>query len=787
MLEELAKNAQHPTWERFATTMDDDVSVLMVHAPDGIGASWFTNSWRPGEDRRTTHVPADSYPQTASQLQLPESQSGTETASATVLLLESARFRWELLAETQWRMASAEDLLLSPAEIAELVSRIHALQDYAAISETSALEQAHRIYRATGGWLEPSLVLINDPAHTVQAQEMVLPFVARWVERVEAGQAIAMASYLPTITAASLDALFSEVSDEATTIEAMTTAGILREDSEGEYFLPEMIRGALQRLIRQDDPVAAEELTVAAMKTTTRSAGVELVLEQAHRRRKWQAFTHILGERWPDLFTSDARKINQLISLLPRRVVVSAFGDVAGVALRMAMGAGRDRMTFLLPSTEPHYPSDPVARRLREKSERLAADPDVQALTVGLLETGHLRLVGLYAHSDEAAGRLRQTLDQAMSLRPVRPLMASVVELQAGMSLHIGGSYLKAKHAYEAALYWAGGAESFFQHANATANLALLAAQGGYTADARQWLHQHDETIIHVGWGKNMVARGADLARVLIALTELDLPTADDMLNTLPSQPDTDELWPAHAYAIALRNILAGRAHEAVNTTTRMRKDRPYASQSALAEQLLSLADHLALLHSPTTQGAVSPRESVGAHQSRFFEVLHKLLLGDFDSAQTLLQAIPLTELGPRWRNITGSLYPLFDLHPPIPQPASLAKEVSEDSAELLDVVIPYLTGALEESGDINLLSTEQQQRLAQLPRITLQRAARPPLTTRELEILHLLRLGKTRRDIAALEHRSENTVKAQIRSLYQKLDANSLDEALDAALKWGF
>ncbi|MGB9035270.1 MAG: helix-turn-helix transcriptional regulator [Paeniglutamicibacter sp.] len=62
----------------------------------------------------------------------------------------------------------------------------------------------------------------------------------------------------------------------------------------------------------------------------------------------------------------------------------------------------------------------------------------------------------------------------------------------------------------------------------------------------------------------------------------------------------------------------------------------------------------------------------------------------------------------------------------------------------------------------------------------------RPVPTAREQEVLRQLHAGMTRREIAAADQRSENTVKSQIRTLYRKLEASDMDPALGNARDWG-
>ena len=59
-------------------------------------------------------------------------------------------------------------------------------------------------------------------------------------------------------------------------------------------------------------------------------------------------------------------------------------------------------------------------------------------------------------------------------------------------------------------------------------------------------------------------------------------------------------------------------------------------------------------------------------------------------------------------------------------------------------------------------------------------------LTPREADVLDALRQGLTRAEIAQQQMRSENTVRSQVRSLYRKLEAGSLEEALATARQYG-
>jgi DNA-binding NarL/FixJ family response regulator len=76
---------------------------------------------------------------------------------------------------------------------------------------------------------------------------------------------------------------------------------------------------------------------------------------------------------------------------------------------------------------------------------------------------------------------------------------------------------------------------------------------------------------------------------------------------------------------------------------------------------------------------------------------------------------------------------------------------------------------------------------VAEFTRLSLQPALRiqplaEPLTERELEILRLLKTDLSTREMAEHLVVSVNTIKTQLKSIYDKLDVHSREEALDKA-----
>ncbi|WP_431122690.1 response regulator transcription factor [Variovorax paradoxus] len=59
-------------------------------------------------------------------------------------------------------------------------------------------------------------------------------------------------------------------------------------------------------------------------------------------------------------------------------------------------------------------------------------------------------------------------------------------------------------------------------------------------------------------------------------------------------------------------------------------------------------------------------------------------------------------------------------------------------------------------------------------------------LSPRELKVLRLISQGRSNRQIAEEAHRSINTIEAQLKSIYRKLNVKSRTQAVCAATQWG-
>ena len=161
------------------------------------------------------------------------------------------------------------------------------------------------------------------------------------------------------------------------------------------------------------------------------------------------------------------------------------------------------------------------------------------------------------------------------------------------------------------------------------------------------------------------------------------------------------------------------------------------------------------------------------------------LLRGDVDRAASLLTRARVETRGARWRNLALQLQAILGRHDREDIIDHLVTEVAHGRGELPDLVLLRLHGALAED-HLQRLDPVPQDRLRRIPAHFAAERRRPVLTPREADVLDALRQGLTRAEIAQQQMRSENTVRSQVRSLYRKLEASSLEEALATARQYG-
>ncbi|GAA1680442.1 hypothetical protein GCM10010977_20820 [Citricoccus zhacaiensis] len=775
--DETSIDATHPALGRFLARPDSRERLLILQAPGGTGRHRFASGWLtaggeiPGADESSVSSRILDWEHAAGEPQAfielvgnlladPHGGRVAVVAGPTVPV-------HRLAASHACAMAGPRAVILTHQEVAGL----------------GGPDATARAFAAAGGWLGAVEVLLADPDNLEGAQSALLSPLLRWLADRDPERLAAATAFLPAFSQQTLEAFSPDLPGALPTVEELHALGLLSRDDRGEWFMPALVRNLLQQVFRDEDPDRASALNVAAAQALADTGSVEQAMETALQSRSWNRIAELMLEHWVDLYIANAQLLGEFMARLPRFVLERV--NAIGVAARVAAGAGPDRMVFLLPSLEPDYARDETAHRLKKTTTRLYRAPDTWALTMGMLELSHLRLAGHFVESGHAALRLRQALEKVTTQSGVRPVLAGFTELQAGISLHLADRLPEARAAFEAAAYLTRDGVNDYVYADASGKLALLAVHEGHPEAARDWLARHVQPLSTVKWGHPMVARTGILARIELALADLDLAGAREQLDLLPEDVDTDEYWCAHARVLALAQTLGGQPDAAASLVVGWRQERPYSARAPLAERLLTEVFHLAQ-HVTGENPPVPHWESSPSLAN--LEALRCLRTGNPDEAVRVLYRPVRTGsrnlavadlLGVLAR--TGALPETADEHV-----LGAVAEARARGAALADLAGLHQLGWTPVLHAAGVLDQDDVTRLESTGMTVTSLSPRPELTQREQSVLDLLRQGMTRRQMAQTTFRSENTIKAQLSSLYAKLGAASAAEALQQARHYG-
>ncbi|MBV1777521.1 helix-turn-helix transcriptional regulator [Paeniglutamicibacter sp. ABSL32-1] len=765
------RQAIHPAIARFLAWDDSGYRLLFIRAAAGTGRDTFARSWIGNRSGELLDFSGGGIDVAAETDRLVDRLRADKALHLAVILPPGASI-WELASRAPCRVANHRDLLLDAGETEQLIG---------AGARVGQLD-AHRIHELSGGWLAASRVLAADPQAQSRAQQIIRNGLAVWLANRDPDGELSEAAFLPAFDRRTVEAFYGEFSLVVHTLEELVEAGLVQSDGRGGWMMPLMVRKVLAERVGLRGRERIAVLEQAAVNAMAATRGVGEAVDSAVARRSWPALLNLLLERWVDIFIGNPRQLGVIAAKIPR--FISEQTEYMRVGLRILGQSDRDGMAQQLPGFEPDYDTNQTAQRLHRDTLRLYRKPNAHALTVGILEMLHLRLAGLYEEAAVAGTRLRDALHRALDTQRVNPALVSLIELQIGISLQLAGRDVQARAAYERGFHWAQVSGKAFLLADLAGKLALLDVLEGGSDTALRWLAEHDAAIGDVGWGRKMVERTAMMARAFLALARLDYAGFDEVMETLPPMVDNDEFWSVHAQLLALQKLNAGIFDAARTLISSLRRDRRFAAAAPLARRLF---DDTLLLAEILERGGV--RSGTGIeNRDPLLVALGHLLGGNPDAALAALQEVPPAG-GMRWRGNLALYLDIAARNPLGPTPAALlrVKQQHRDSGVLYELAILGMVPGWSEVGRSLDLEPDELQRLgyaldlapAPLPR-------RPVLTVREQEILRQLRAGMTRRQIAEAGYRSENTVKTQMRSLYRKLEASDVEQALENARAWG-
>jgi LuxR family maltose regulon positive regulatory protein len=362
--------------------------------------------------------------------------------------------------------------------------------------------------------------------------------------------------------------------------------------------------------------------------------------------------------------------------------------------------------------------------------------------------------------------------------------------LQRGITYSLLRDDASAVRSYRRAWELGMGSGADFVQSQAAANLALTFSVGGDTDQARHWLANHWKFDSRSWSGDHAIGAGGHLAAGLLALDRLDFAGVRSELDHLGDRSVSLELWPFVAYLLAQQALYSGgvleslvrldrvqAAHDhylvdkgaAAALLTRARADLLIAcGRGERAQRLIDVhgadmplnrvpAARLRMLGGRLPAGPpVDPLTWDPATSSRdrlemlLIGAVHALRGADVRNAQRLVNQA-LEHYGD-----TGVLRPF-------------AAVPGAELAQLLDLA----DGSLEPADAATLLD------VASVYPDTL---VFIELSRHEQSVLEALAGTSSRQDIADSLFVSVNTVKTQLKSIYQKFGSSNRGEALTVA-----
>ncbi len=432
---------------------------------------------------------------------------------------------------------------------------------------------------------------------------------------------------------------------------------------------------------------------------------------------------------------------------------------------------------------------------------RSASTPPVErAIRQGLQSTVH-RLLGQARQMRDLARRALPVLESAAE-DPERDrgldgiLMAAIS--QAATSLLYADELTAARDArllqarFADSLHWA------HQHNVAHAHLALIHALRGDLTDAASSLARiHEEDWPHT-WRDGYPAAPEIIARAWVALNEARPAETLAQVSRLDPHLPTIEYWDLITTARSLALALDGCPEEAEarfeRTVAERRSERTVPSAT---QRLEATAAVLRILAGGVPAPARRPAALRDAPAIAALTALSVLADGRPEEALARLAQAELTATTPLQRmtaamagvhvarrsahgpDLAGSALRIGELATGHDLRWPLVLLSADDREALLEALIA--SGRQQPATMLEAAFT----RMPPGARVA-SAAPVPQLTPREREVLTLLAETDRRSEIASRLFVSLNTVKAQLRSLYAKLDASTREQALARAISLG-
>ncbi|WP_293696354.1 LuxR C-terminal-related transcriptional regulator [uncultured Agrococcus sp.] len=555
--------------------------------------------------------------------------------------------------------------------------------------------------------------------------------------------------------------------------QAFTYSDHLRKAAAAEYSEqhPERLPSAQRSIARwlwevREDALAAFEVAIAT--------------------GDYEYATFVLMRALP-LPQEDNRRVSELLSQVP----AVQLHRHPMLALRYALALNKTAKTQR--KAAEYFASAALMGKLRSTST-----PPIERAIQLSLECAVWRMLGQERRMRDAAESSLEVLEHYDPVSSRDGLQGLTIEAlnQCGMSLMYAFDYDRALDARLAYLRVAERAGRPHVRNLALGNIALIdVLQGRFhgAAEALRDIRQEDYPDV---WRDSYFVTPEKIARAWLHLSEGQAELARSELAGVEPHLDTIEHWEMILTPLTLADTALGRGREAMMRFERIVDERTTSRTLPWVRKRVQAAR--ALMGMATgARMRKGDRKYAVQELAPAFAAIEAAQEGKGERAVSLLVRAELSATSPLRRmlvavaGISVSRYGVESLD--LAHFGAVLTEIMEDFE--LRWPLMLLSSAAREQLLVALDDAEQRgtagqlrQTLAQIPALVpdelLERA--PALTPRERDVLHALVTSENRAAVAEQLFTSVNTVKKQLRSIYQKLGVSSREAALARAIALG-
>jgi LuxR family maltose regulon positive regulatory protein len=680
----------------------------------------------------------------------------------------------------------AHDLAFTPDETAQLTRELGVELDD---DDIRSLQDAGQ------GWPEPTKALaleLGRSAGRATDIEAVAGRVAReYLQRrllpelVNDGQLnFILATAVPDSVTEEIARVLTGNKQAGQRLRHLEAEGVLTANRDGDeivYRWPSAARTALREELSRREPKRLEALNSRLAEWYFGRRFFVSAIKHAMAASDLKLAVQIVEDGWPELLKMHVPELDAALSAIPLELIAGYPQAAAVRDIRLHLAAQEDDFLLSLPDPLPKEPRELEALARSDRS--LTIMNTATAMMIALRVRGRVAQAARYGNIVEQIGRIGRfhRPDIVASFVPNTFLQVGIVR---GFADDLPGAIQILRVAYELAP----NSESEHVAVDSAGKLALFSALRGDIEQTTFWLDRHDRPYRKSDWMARWVTLGGAIASTLAAIEQLDRVGATEAIAQVQLAAREEQNWSpfiayAHArYALhwgdrfgALALVREEKVHRRawLRTGSTMRPLLDAAEADLLiALGLANQADHL-MAHAANHSALDAARARFALLTGQPGQALRTATAGlaragahPSQAELLLISASAENRLG-NTAAARGSLRHAFDSARATGSLRSLSTMPHEERSALA-------AGASGTSDVLHQIETTPNPFPPELRLIE--------LTERERLILERIAKGMSVQAVAEDLFVSRNTVKTQVRGLYQKLDVSSRDEAVARA-----